>query len=98
MSRRALLQHNSGEWHGLFIRLDHTGVEQTRFKTLLQLLCEVVVRPPHPAALRFSCQCRTEFCEAVRQQALHVLYPRSGVIWLHARLSRPPAPRARGCQ
>ena len=37
MSRRALLQHNSGEWHGLFIRLDHTGVEQTRFNTLLRV-------------------------------------------------------------
>ena len=37
MSRRALLEHNSGEWHGLFIRLDHIGVEQTRFHTLLRV-------------------------------------------------------------
>ena len=37
MSRRALLEHNSGEWHGLFIRLDHTGVEQTRFNTVLRV-------------------------------------------------------------
>ena len=33
LSRRALLEHNSGEWHGRFIRLDHIGVEQTRFHT-----------------------------------------------------------------
>ena len=37
MSRRALLEHNSGEWHGLFIRLDHAGVEQTRFNTVLRV-------------------------------------------------------------
>ena len=37
MSRRALLDHNSGEWHGLFIRLDQHGVEQTRFPTVLNV-------------------------------------------------------------
>ena len=37
MSRRALLEHNSGEWHGLFIRLDHAGVEQNRFNTVLRV-------------------------------------------------------------
>ena len=37
MSRRALLEHNSGEWHGLFIRLDRAGVEQTRFNTVLRV-------------------------------------------------------------
>ena len=37
MSRRVLLEHNSGEWHGLFIRLDHAGVEQTRFNTVLRV-------------------------------------------------------------
>ena len=37
MSRRALLEHNRGEWHGLFIRLDHAGVEQTRFNTVLRV-------------------------------------------------------------
>ena len=37
MSRRILLQHNSGEWHGLFIRLDQSGIEQTRFATVLHV-------------------------------------------------------------
>ncbi len=37
MSREALLEHNSGEWNGLFIRLDASGLEQTRFATVLQV-------------------------------------------------------------
>lgn len=34
-SRSALLMHNSGQWHGCFIRLNHEGVEQERFPTSL---------------------------------------------------------------
>ena len=37
LSRRALLEHNSGVWNGLFVRLDPTGVEQTRFATVLRV-------------------------------------------------------------
>lgn len=34
-SRNALLTHNSGQWHGCFIRLDGHGHEQERFPTSL---------------------------------------------------------------
>lgn len=37
MHGHALIEHNSGEWHGLFLRLDHRGVEQTRFNTGLRV-------------------------------------------------------------
>ena len=35
--RDALLLHNSGIWQGCFVRLDHTGKEQERFPTSLEV-------------------------------------------------------------
>ena len=35
--RDSLLLHNSGFWQGCFIRLDHTGKEQERFPTSLEV-------------------------------------------------------------
>ena len=35
--RSTLLLHNSGHWQGCFIRLDHTGKEQERFSTSLDV-------------------------------------------------------------
>ena len=35
--RETLLLHNSGHWQGCFIRMDHTGKEQERFSTSLEV-------------------------------------------------------------
>ena len=36
--RNTLLLHNSGYWQGCFARLDHTGKEQERFTTSLEVM------------------------------------------------------------
>ena len=36
--RNTLLLHNSGYWQGCFVRLDHTGKEQERFTTSLEVM------------------------------------------------------------
>ncbi len=36
--RNTLLLHNSGHWQGCFVRLDHTGKEQERFTTSLEVM------------------------------------------------------------
>lgn len=36
--RESLLLHNSGFWQGCFVRLDHTGKEQERFTTSLEVM------------------------------------------------------------
>lgn len=36
--RSTLLLHNSGHWQGCFVRLDHTGKEQERFTTSLEVM------------------------------------------------------------
>ena len=36
--RNTLLLHNSGHWQGFFVRLDHTGKEQERFTTSLEVM------------------------------------------------------------
>ena len=37
MRRQTLLAHNSGDWHGCFIRCDGRGLEQERFKSQLSV-------------------------------------------------------------
>ena len=41
--RNTLLLHNSGHWQGCFVRLDHTGKEQERFTTSLEVMEKVGV-------------------------------------------------------
>ena len=36
--RNTLLLHNGGHWQGCFVRLDHTGKEQERFTTSLEVM------------------------------------------------------------